>query len=689
MLRRILLLSLLLAAALFVTPWAVSADGSHKPPPIPVVLYLESQGPAEEPAQPLLDLRNRLRAMDRLEVLVFEADSPTFILAARNASPPIDLGTVNNFDTRLALAHAVDAQFALMAAPTNVGSDRIDLKLFEVAPISRSWSFSNEKVKDALKAISAQIVSAASEKPPATSPASPAKVAPVPLPPPSGATIKPSPVQSVPIGTGTNPTPPPPSGAASPMPVQPPAAQAPTPFVTVIPPKPSAPESTPANLPAPAKPAPIPEPIATQAAPPASAPKAQPQSKPAKPSLPLAAPAVANPVTPKPQPAPPPVTTPPTPTSSQANARQKQVNEAVLPPLPPAPNPSSASSSKPKTASGASAGTAPANSGKPQPAGAGEETPLATESPVAAPPPGPALNDAAIGKMANGDTALQQSDIYGAIQFYREAVNEAPRATEPRMRLIKAYIQAGLKDQALDEERRALMIDPNNADVQNLLKSQTADGSLPGADLAVRQAAVSRDPSDETAWIALGDSYWNSGQPDQALAAYEKAARLKPGDVAAQAHLARLYAATSQYEKSLDALTKAGPDGYPYALRIIAARTDSLVADIESAHDDFIKGTSTREQFYDALKRADTQSEALAQFVGKIAPPSEYKVAYLHRRLATNLLAQATAEWLSFVETNDDQHSQQATLLQSEAAEEMKTASIAERLQSSLSAVSH
>lgn len=573
----LLMLAGLVAFALGV-PASALADNSHKQPPICVVLYLESQGPAGEPSASLLDLRDRLRSNDRLEVLVFEPDSPTFVLAARSVNPPISLDSVNNAATRLALAQAAGAQFAVMAAPTDIGSDDADLKVFEISPASRNWIFENKSPKDGAKAVANQIITAAAEPPPASppaavgpSPASPAQQVAVPTPQTNSAA-------GLSAGSAAQPAP----GAA--------AAATPS----IEPPASALPEQSQA---APALPAPT-------------------ESLPAVPSR---------------------------------RSRRKAATPAKAP----------------------------------------AEEPLITQSPLAAPSDAPSLDAVSQSMIAKGDIAMEQSDLYGAIEFYEEAVNAAPREAGPRMKLIDAYLQAGLKDQALDEERRALMIDPGNTQILDMLKQQTADGTLPEADLAIQEAAVERDPTDEPSWIALGDAYWNSSEPDKALQAYQKAAKLAPQDVSAQAHLARLYAATSQYDKSLDALTKAGPAGYPYALRIIAARTDNLVADLDLAYDTFSKGNSTREEFYDSVEKSDSQAQELSQFVAKITPPSAYEVSYLHRRLATNLLAQATTAWISFIETNDSQFRQQATLFQSEATSEMKTASIAERLQSSLSASSH
>lgn len=638
------LLFALLIASLCLFPAEARSDSSHKPPPICIVLYLESQGPADEPSAPLLDLRDRLRSNERLEVLVFEPDSPTFVLAARNANPPISLDTVNSFDTRMALAQAVGARFAVMVAPTDIGSDHSDARIFEVGAPAQSWTITNKNSKDAAKAIANQLISAASQPaPPPASALAPAAAAPPPAP------------KTVPPAAGAAPVEQPAPAAPLP-PVKQPVS---TPSVTT--PSRSAPSLAPASSAPPATKQTLPEEPAVLAPP---APEEQ-SAQMAAPQPPVAQPPVRQaPISPAPA----------SPVSAQVPIQappatsQMPVNEVAQ---------SKPTRHRNRRGEAAAAKLPPI------------EEPLITQSPLVGPAEGPSLDDVAQAKISQGDLALQQSDLYGAIQFYGEAVNAAPREPEPRMKLIQAYLQAGLKDQALDEERRALMIDPTNTQVQDLLKQQTADGTLPGADLAARQAATERDPSDESAWIALGDSYWNSGQPDEALQAYQKAARIAPHDVAAQAHLARLYAATSQYDKSLGALAQAGPDGYPYALRIIAARTDSLIANLEVAHDTFAKGNCTRESFYDSVKKSDTQAQELARFVAKITPPQDYEVAYLHRRLATNLLAQATAEWLSFIETNDSQFSDQAALLQSEAAQEMKTASIAERLQSSLSSVSH
>lgn len=641
-LRCAFLLLAMLALCAFGAVAPAFADKSHKQPPVCIVLYLESQGPAGEPSAPLIDLRDRLRSNDRLEVLVFAPDSPTFILAARSANPPISLDTVNDAATRLSLAQAAGAQFAVMAAPTDIGSDTADLKVFEIAPISRSWIFAGKGPKDGARAVADQILKAAAEPPPPSLPASPAPSTAGSVSPPAPRTVVPEPQ--------VNSTVEKPPVQASPPPTPPAAESGSTANQT---PAPTAP-------PAPVKQAP------TQSAapvPPANAPQQ---------GLPQEQAVIVNP----------PAVSPPPPTPTQPAPAP---TPALSPPpaTAPAPLPGTSISSLPTKPDRRHRQKSPPAQKPPA------EEPLITQSPIIAPVEGPSLDAVSQSLIAKGDLAMQQSDLYGAIEFYEEAVNAAPREAGPRMKLIDAYVQAGLKDQALDEERRALMIDPNNSQILDMLKQQTADGSLPGADLAAQEAAVIREPDDEPSWIALGDAYWNSSQPDKALQAYQKAAKLAPQDVSAQAHLARLYAATSQYDKSLDALGKAGPAGYPYALRIIAARTDSLIADIQLAYETFSKGNSTREEFYASAKKSDSQAQQLSQFVAKITPPTTYQVSYLHRRLATNLLAQATAAWLSFIETNDSQFSQQATLLQSEATREMKTASIAERLQSSLSASSH
>lgn len=311
-----------------------------------------------------------------------------------------------------------------------------------------------------------------------------------------------------------------------------------------------------------------------------------------------------------------------------------------------------------------------------------------TPAPVSAPlprrrTPSPVLEPrddlaAVASTLAQGDRALESGDVVGAIASYRDAVNGAPRHVVPRLKLAGAYLQAGLREKALDEARRALDVAPNDAPVQEFLRRwDTETGSSDGAVMRGR-GLVAKNPQDPGAHLTLGDALWNNNALVEAEAEYKAAQRLTPtGDAAGR--LARLYAAQARYDDSLAALQTAGAGGYALALSIVQSRADTLSSTLTGARESFDAGKTTRESFYDALKGASAQSQELADFVAKIAPPLRYKLSHLHRKLATNLLAQQAAMLVNYVETSDAGLAEKAAALEKNAQMEMLTAYSAER----------
>ena len=284
--------------------------------------------------------------------------------------------------------------------------------------------------------------------------------------------------------------------------------------------------------------------------------------------------------------------------------------------------------------------------------------------------------------MADGDLCARSSDWFGAIDTYRKAINLAPRASEPRLRLAQVMLQAGMRDQAISEVRRALTLDPDSKDARDFL---TTLGLSPEPDIqiSVTRAPGSTPPKELQSLLAQGDAAWNANQIPGALAAYKSAAEQDPSAVAPQARLARLYAAQENYALSLKALGIAGPEGYSYALEIIASQTENIVGEVDAAVQLYDKGETTREQYYVRLKAADKHAQGLADFVAKVTPPETNKLSHLHRQLSTRLLAQETASWIGFAETGEIRYKSEALTLEKEVVREMRTAASAENARTS------
>ncbi len=289
------------------------------------------------------------------------------------------------------------------------------------------------------------------------------------------------------------------------------------------------------------------------------------------------------------------------------------------------------------------------------------------------------ISDDAHKKVIMGNSALQQSDLFGAIDAYRQAVNLSPYSTDIRLKLADVYVQAGYPKQGLDEARRALTLDPNSGAMADFIASMKQRGLVPDGDATILLASVARDPDNAQSWLDRGDSYLAAMNPDKARDAYDRAVALQPAMPEPQGHLVRLYVTTGQYDQALDAYAKAGSIGYNEALRITSQRADNLLSDLHRASSDYDARTSTREGYYRTITQLDSRARSLASFVGKLTPPSAQKVAYLHLKLGTGLVSQVTATWVSFVETNDTSYRDQAQQLELDVKRELKTASIAAR----------
>jgi len=69
-----------------------------------------------------------------------------------------------------------------------------------------------------------------------------------------------------------------------------------------------------------------------------------------------------------------------------------------------------------------------------------------------------------------GVALLNQRDLPGAIHEFETAVSLPPFGIEARINLAMAYAQSNRMDEAIEEYRRVLTVDPQNAVAQRMLK---------------------------------------------------------------------------------------------------------------------------------------------------------------------------------------------------------------------------
>jgi len=640
----------------------------------------------------LVDVRKKLRTDGTYAVITYDPNSSAVKRAAsENHHPEWLTDPMGNDPERLALTRALGASFAVIIARAD-SRGKMDVRVDEAVASARTWNGYDEKPDDAARFIRQQAAFALANL--ASGPVAPPRPGVVSVP----TSVPPVPVParvSAPSAPAFVPTPAPPAAVSAPMPTSPASAVAPSPIIPapVAAPIPApvllapvvapAPNSVPAPLaqPLPAAvpfPAPLvsapPVPIAVPALvmpAPASVPAATRPTVPARTSAPAAAPHVSTPV----------------PVPAMPVSRVPRVVRPV-----PAPRVFVSVAAKP--APPVSAAVVPSSQSKsdqtlivpsPLPIPAPSQVVIVPGSSVA-PSPVPRSDEDLVSVRAvisQGDDALSAGNFVAAISAYRDAVNGAPLAMMPRLKLAQAYLQSDRRDKALSEAQRALQIAPNDMAVQQFLVQLDAEtGSSDGA-VTRFQALVAQTPQDPAAHLELADALWNNGALSQAEGEYQTAQALAgpraPAAQQAAAHLARLYAAQSRYADSLAALKHAGAGGYALALGIVQSRADTLRSMLDSGLESMNAGKTTHEAFYKTASDAAAQAQALADFVVKVSPPSAFGVSHLHRVLATHLMAQQAAVLVNYVETSDASFAGQAARLEKEALTEMLTAHAAEQ----------
>jgi len=276
---------------------------------------------------------------------------------------------------------------------------------------------------------------------------------------------------------------------------------------------------------------------------------------------------------------------------------------------------------------------------------------------------------------------VSAKDYPNVITSLKRAVDLKPSDISLRIRLAEIYLNIGMSELAIDECKRALLIDKQNLPARAMLAKlyETRD-SLEEA-VALYKEVAQLNLEDSAVRIKLGDLYWNLGKIEEATSAYQEAATLKPSDPGPHERLQRLYAARKMYPEMLEHqlqaillsnVTAISSNGRYIALaRIIQDECTTILGRLEKAPKDFNSSRITREDFYKECKDTLARSDAVAAFFSTQSVQSNGSEAHSHGMLAVSLLAQAAGCMVSYLETEKEHYFTQATLLISEAKNEL------------------
>ncbi len=157
-------------------------------------------------------------------------------------------------------------------------------------------------------------------------------------------------------------------------------------------------------------------------------------------------------------------------------------------------------------------------------------------------------------------------ELARAIAEMRNALQYNERSAAVRIELAGLLEKAGSFREALTEAEEAARIEPHNPDphwlLANLyLRTQGRDRNAARDSLkkAVKELENMRSdaPDDERAYFALGQAYFEMGEPEKAIAAYEKYQELVPTVDAGYLSIAEYYERRGDHDKAIEYLNKA------------------------------------------------------------------------------------------------------------------------------------
>jgi superkiller protein 3 len=119
------------------------------------------------------------------------------------------------------------------------------------------------------------------------------------------------------------------------------------------------------------------------------------------------------------------------------------------------------------------------------------------------------------------------------------------------------YYDKGMLDEAIEEFKEVLEIDPDDAETHYNLGNAYVDKEMFGEAISAYKKAVELDPEFIDAYISLGTAYLDKGLTDDAIALYLQASKLNPDDPYLYYYFGEAYCDKKRYKKAIIKFEKA------------------------------------------------------------------------------------------------------------------------------------
>lgn len=148
--------------------------------------------------------------------------------------------------------------------------------------------------------------------------------------------------------------------------------------------------------------------------------------------------------------------------------------------------------------------------------------------------------------------AIARGDYSAAIRSFRQIIAGYPLEIEAYARLARLLFREELPEKAIAVVQRGLTVDPDAADLYNVLGVCFLGLKRYDDAIAAHEQYVQLAPKDPNAHDSLGMSFQQAGRYDEALAEYNAALLLDPGFEPAIIHVADTYAQQGRYREAID-----------------------------------------------------------------------------------------------------------------------------------------
>jgi tetratricopeptide (TPR) repeat protein len=198
-----------------------------------------------------------------------------------------------------------------------------------------------------------------------------------------------------------------------------------------------------------------------------------------------------------------------------------------------------------------------------------------------------------------GALALARHDFAGALTYGRRAVAIDPYNADVYGVIGDAQIELGHYSAAFATFQTMVDTRPDLSSYARVSYARELQGDIPGAIFSMRAAEEAAGTPSDSAWASfqLGELYWNSGQVDKAAQAYRRGAELAPEYVPPTTGLAKVAWARGDFARAIS-LFRQVVQRYPspeyvialgdlYAVRGDRAQADQQYALVRAEHDLF------------------------------------------------------------------------------------------------------